>query len=310
MTTVTNKRSTFDGNTNADIEVATRNKTSGVESGEILQRMIPSGEDGSTFDAATEATLSDMNDKFFGGRVMFGAGSLPAPMVSAYPFVNQLGTGTVSAGSTATIINVSSTGGAQVGSLFRITTGVLFGSVSVVKQILSATQVELETPFDSAPTAGQAFDILGPVPCYALNQGQILIPAPAVSGTWLHGFGVSSAIYYLPVGGQDYSTGNFAGLRFNSNALLTQLSDSSGNQQATDTRPLYTKAQNLSLRLDDNGFGLTYVGEAAPGAATSAASWRIKRIDETSSPDVIVLWADGNSNLDNIWDNRASLSYS
>ena len=53
---------------------------------------------------------------------------------------------------------------------------------------------------------------------------------------------------------------------------------------------------------------LTYIGNAAIGSATSAAVWQIKRLDETSG--LIKLWADGNANFDNIWDNRASLSYS
>ena len=63
--------------------------------------------------------------------------------------------------------------------------------------------------------------------------------------------------------------------------------------------------------LDDVGGTpyVTYVGEADPGTATSAASWRVKKLEETG-PDVVITWADGNANFDNIWDNRASLSYS
>jgi hypothetical protein len=66
----------------------------------------------------------------------------------------------------------------------------------------------------------------------------------------------------------------------------------------------------LALLLDDTeAGGISYVGEALPGAATSAASWRVKRLTETG-PDVAVQWADGNGNFDNVWDDRASLSYS
>ena len=50
-----------------------------------------------------------------------------------------------------------------------------------------------------------------------------------------------------------------------------------------------------------------YFGEALPGAASSAASWRIQRINTSTEIDE---WADGDSDFDNIWDNRASLSYS
>ena len=55
---------------------------------------------------------------------------------------------------------------------------------------------------------------------------------------------------------------------------------------------------------------ITYYGYSIPGAIdkTNQAIWKIKKIDETS--DMIVSWADGNANYDNIWDNRAALSYS
>ncbi len=53
---------------------------------------------------------------------------------------------------------------------------------------------------------------------------------------------------------------------------------------------------------------LFYLGEADPGTLESAASWRIKKIDTTD--DIVITWADGNNNYDNIWDNRLSLTYS
>jgi hypothetical protein len=67
----------------------------------------------------------------------------------------------------------------------------------------------------------------------------------------------------------------------------------------------------LKIRVDDAGSGITYVGEAQPGASLAAAVWRIKRITDSGSPtDTDVDWADGDINFDNIWNNRASLSYS
>ena len=54
---------------------------------------------------------------------------------------------------------------------------------------------------------------------------------------------------------------------------------------------------------------IIYVGKAVPGTATSAASWQIQKIDKSTS-NITVLLADGNTNYDNVWDNRASLSYS
>lgn len=59
--------------------------------------------------------------------------------------------------------------------------------------------------------------------------------------------------------------------------------------------------------IDDAGM-LIYIGEAVPGTATSAASWRIKRVDITNDPDVTIAWA--GTGFTNIWDNRAALSYS
>lgn len=53
---------------------------------------------------------------------------------------------------------------------------------------------------------------------------------------------------------------------------------------------------------------VTYAGDAAPGTATSAAAWRIQKIDTSSG--VIVTNAAGSEEMTNIWDNRASLSYS
>jgi hypothetical protein len=60
---------------------------------------------------------------------------------------------------------------------------------------------------------------------------------------------------------------------------------------------------------DSVGAGVAYTGWAAASTATSAASWRIKRTTITGD-DVSVKWADGNTNFDNVWDNRASLAYS
>ena len=67
---------------------------------------------------------------------------------------------------------------------------------------------------------------------------------------------------------------------------------------------------SLATRFDQIDPTLGYIGEANPGTATSAASWRVRKLDFGVDGDVTVTWADGNSNFDNIWDNRASLSYS
>jgi hypothetical protein len=63
-----------------------------------------------------------------------------------------------------------------------------------------------------------------------------------------------------------------------------------------------------AVRVDEATATVMYVGEASSGAAENASSWRIKKVDTTSGTSIT--WADGNTNFDNRWDQRASLSYS
>jgi hypothetical protein len=63
-----------------------------------------------------------------------------------------------------------------------------------------------------------------------------------------------------------------------------------------------------SIRVDDSTSTLTYVGDAAIGVSESAAVWRIKRL-QTTGTVLKITWADGNEFYDNIWADRASLTY-
>lgn len=76
------------------------------------------------------------------------------------------------------------------------------------------------------------------------------------------------------------------------------------NEDTTGALP--TRSAALAFKIDDTGT-YKYIGEAAPGSATSAAVWRIQRI---TNADSTIVWADGDGDFDNVWDNRASLSYS
>jgi hypothetical protein len=67
------------------------------------------------------------------------------------------------------------------------------------------------------------------------------------------------------------------------------------------------EVEDLSLQIDTAPNPIIYIGEAPAGVPTSAALWRIQRLDVTAG--IIILWADGNPNYDNIWDNRAALTY-
>ncbi len=64
---------------------------------------------------------------------------------------------------------------------------------------------------------------------------------------------------------------------------------------------------------DEASTTVTYVGYAQSGVATSAARWIIKKITATNatSPQgvITILYATSYNNATNIWDNRASLSY-
>jgi len=53
---------------------------------------------------------------------------------------------------------------------------------------------------------------------------------------------------------------------------------------------------------------ITYVGVAAPGTAQATAKWQCKKIDETIG--IVITWADGNENFDNVATDLTALSYS
>lgn len=77
----------------------------------------------------------------------------------------------------------------------------------------------------------------------------------------------------------------------------------------TVKRDIEELKREFAIVVDDTTTAsVTYVGKARPGSVTSSAVWQVKKIDQTSG--VVITWADGNTLFDNIWDNRASLSYS
>lgn len=69
-----------------------------------------------------------------------------------------------------------------------------------------------------------------------------------------------------------------------------------------------TLAGTMSIAVDETStVGVIYVGKADIGSSTASSVWQVKKIYEDSTPSQ---WADANSNFDNIWDNRTSLTYS
>lgn len=61
-----------------------------------------------------------------------------------------------------------------------------------------------------------------------------------------------------------------------------------------------------ALRVDSSSTAFLYIGEAEIGSLDSSASWKIKKIDLLTGL-VTIKFASGN--YDQIWDNRASLTY-
>ena len=83
-----------------------------------------------------------------------------------------------------------------------------------------------------------------------------------------------------------------------------------GDKNLSETTPSGNELPVTNLQLTSRvveGATYTYVGEALPGTATSAALWRVQRITVANNT---ILFADGNAKFDNIWDNYATLSYS
>ncbi len=67
------------------------------------------------------------------------------------------------------------------------------------------------------------------------------------------------------------------------------------------------KAKELQIRYEKTG-NVGYLGKAAFGVLTSDATWQVRKIDFSSG--VVMTAADGDANFDNVWDDRASLTYS
>ena len=99
-----------------------------------------------------------------------------------------------------------------------------------------------------------------------------------------------------------YVTRESDGTTVDIKAAVAEEFDTNSNAKRIISTPMATK-------IDESDSTTTYVGEAVVGTAGSSAKWRIKKMVKTGTVTEI-LWADGNANYDNVWDNRTSLSYS
>ena len=64
---------------------------------------------------------------------------------------------------------------------------------------------------------------------------------------------------------------------------------------------------NQDIMYEEVDANTAYLGLAAIDSLSSAPVWQIKKLDYTTG--VSVKWADGNSNFDNVWDDRATITY-
>lgn len=87
-------------------------------------------------------------------------------------------------------------------------------------------------------------------------------------------------------------------------AVTGPLTDAQLRATAVDTQ-----SKPYAQRIDEASATVTYVAVAAIGTVDAGATWQIKRLT-TSGNVVTIEWADGNSNFDNVWNDRASLAYS
>ena len=72
--------------------------------------------------------------------------------------------------------------------------------------------------------------------------------------------------------------------------------------------PIETTSGQFKQLLEEVG-SITYIGKAAAGTGAGAASWSIKRIT-FGTGTINTEWAGGTTAFNQIWNNRASLSYS
>lgn len=80
---------------------------------------------------------------------------------------------------------------------------------------------------------------------------------------------------------------------------------------AVYTNPAVTgssAAPTMAIKIDEASSTVTYIGKAPVGSDGALAVWQISRFTEDGTVTVCE-FADGNARFDNVWDDRASLSY-
>ena len=65
-----------------------------------------------------------------------------------------------------------------------------------------------------------------------------------------------------------------------------------------------------TAKVIDGGTEYIHIGSAHPGSAESAAVWMIQRVTINADESTATLFAGGQATFDQVWADRASLSYS
>lgn len=73
---------------------------------------------------------------------------------------------------------------------------------------------------------------------------------------------------------------------------------------------LQAAAVDKIIILDEHSETISYLGKANPKSSSNQAVWRIQRIDTSDPSKTIILYAEGSSSSNKIWDNRNLYSYS
>ena len=71
-----------------------------------------------------------------------------------------------------------------------------------------------------------------------------------------------------------------------------------------------SELDDLIVRIDYASSTINYYGHASPGSGQGNAVWRIKRETlDSQSRTTVIEYADSNAQFDNVWADRATLSY-
>lgn len=97
-------------------------------------------------------------------------------------------------------------------------------------------------------------------------------------------------------------------INIDKSTLATTAKQDTGNSSLASIDAKLTEVSYKTI-IDQASGSVTYVGRALAGTATSAAAWQVSKFEQIAT-QLIETTADGDFLLNNIWDNRASLTYS